>query len=86
MKSVLRIFVKEDCSGCDEAQQIATWVEQDFPHLSVELVDIGNPQAVVPESVFATPTYMLNSRIVSLGNPSPAEVARWAANASRPSA
>jgi len=86
MKSVLRIFVKDDCSGCIEAQRVAAWIEQDFPHLRVELVDIGDPQAIVPEAVFATPTYMLNSRIVSLGNPSPAEVTRWAENAALPSA
>jgi hypothetical protein len=42
---------------------------------------MADPQAIVPEAVFATPTYMLNNRIVSLGNPSPAEVARWAAEA-----
>ena len=85
MKSVLRIFVQDDCTGCVEAQRIAAWVKQDFPHLRVELVDIDDPQAIVPEAVFATPTYMLNSRIVSLGNPSPAEVARWVANAAPPS-
>jgi hypothetical protein len=85
MKSILKIFVREDCSGCVEAQRIAAWVTRDFPQLEVELIDIGQPHASVPEAVFATPTYMLNSRIVSLGNPSPAEVTRWATDAARPS-
>ena len=86
MQSVLKIFVRDDCSGCVEAQRMAAWITQDLPQLKVELIDIGHPQAIVPETVFATPTYVLNSRIVSLGNPSRAEVIRWAANASLPSA
>ena len=81
MKSVLKIFVRDDCSGCIEAQRIAAWVTQAFPQLKVELIDIGHPHAIVPDAVFATPTYMLNSRIVCLGNPSQAEVARWATDA-----
>lgn len=84
MKSILKIFVRDDCSGCVEAHRIAARVMQDFPHLIVEIINIGDPQAIVPEAVFATPTYMLNNRIVSLGNPSPAEVARWATNAALP--
>jgi hypothetical protein len=86
MKAVLKIFISDNCSGCVEAQRIAAWVTQDFPQLRTELVNIGDPQASVPETVFATPTYMLNNRIVSLGNPAPAEVAQWAAHAARASA
>ncbi len=85
MQSILKIFVRDDCSGCVEAQRIAAWVTQEFPQLKVELIDIGNPQMIVPDSVFATPTYMLKNRIVSLGNPSLAEVVRWVTEAAQPS-
>jgi hypothetical protein len=81
MKPLLRIFVVEHCSTCDEARTIATWIERDFPEIMVELVDIGDAEAVVPETVFATPTFMLNNRIVSLGNPHPEEIARLLAEA-----
>ena len=37
-------------------------------------------QAVVPEAVFATPTFMLNNQIVSLGNPGLEDVAGWVAD------
>lgn len=84
MKSILRIFIRDNCSGCQEAQQIAVWIKQDYPQLTVELVDIANPQARVPEAVFATPTYMLDNQIVSLGNPSLAEVAAWLASVTFP--
>jgi hypothetical protein len=81
MKPVLKIFVTEHCPGCGEAQRIAAWVAQDYPHLGVEVIDINTPEIIVPETVFATPTYILDNRIVSLGNPSPAEVTQWAREA-----
>jgi hypothetical protein len=36
----------------------------------VRLVDIQGSQEKIPEAVFATPTYLLNGRLWSLGNPS----------------
>lgn len=81
MKPVLKIFVTTHCPGCAEAQATATRIKQDYPHLPVELIDLDDPQAHIPEAVFATPTYMLNDRVVSLGNPSPAEIAQWAKDA-----
>ena len=50
-----------------------------FPRLKVEIINLTDPQATVPEEVFATPTYMLGDRVVSLGNPGLAEIIRWAA-------
>ena len=52
-------------------------IEQNHPEIEVELIDITDPRAVVPEVVFATPTYMLDDRIVCLGNPSPEQVTQW---------
>lgn len=77
MKSVLKVFITENCPGCDEALKIAAYVEQDYPEITVEVIDIVDSQAVVPEAVFATPTFMLDDRIVSLGNPSSEQVAQW---------
>lgn len=78
MKPVLKVFITENCSGCDEARRIAAHVEQDYPEIEVEVIDITDSQVAVPDAVFATPTYMLDDRIVSLGNPSSEQVARWA--------
>lgn len=77
MKPVLKIFVAEHCSTCGETFAIATRIEQDYPDVTVEIIDIGDTQAIVPDAVFAIPTFMLNNRIVSLGNPHPDEIARW---------
>jgi len=78
MISKLKIFVAGNCPGCVEARAIATHIEQGYPHLDVEIVDINNDPAAVPEKVFATPTYILDDRIVSLGNPSLEDVSNWA--------
>lgn len=74
----LKIFVAEDCPGCVEARAIATHIEQGYPTLDVEVIDINNDPAIVPEKVFATPTYVLDDRIVSLGNPDLEEITNWA--------
>ena len=81
MKLVLKIFVAEHCFTCTETLAIATRVAQDFPNIRIEVIDMGDAQATVPESVFAVPTFMLNNQIVSLGNPKPAEIAGYIENA-----
>lgn len=77
MNMTLKIFVTEDCPNCVETHLIAHRIRRDYPFLSVEVIDIADQQAVVPEAIFATPTFMLNNRVVSLGNPKITEVAHW---------
>lgn len=80
MNPTLNVYIAEHCPGCAEARQVAAAIERDYPHVAVAIIDIGQPDAVVPEAVFATPTYLLNGRVVSLGNPGPEDVARWLGN------
>lgn len=77
MKPVLKIFIAEHCSTCNETIAIAIRIKHDYPDIGVEIIDIGDAQVTVPEAVFAIPTIMLNDRIVSLGTPHPAEIVRW---------
>ncbi len=84
MELTLRIFVIEDCPNCVEARSIAADIERIYPHLRIEFIDVLDSQVAVPEAVFATPTFMLNDRVVSLGNPGPGEVARWLREAATP--
>ena len=65
----LRIYVHGRCWGCATARDLATQIGRIYPKLSVELIDLSDAEAEKPGEVFATPTYMLNGRIVSLGNP-----------------
>lgn len=67
------IYVAKHCSICAYAYEIADFIRQEYPAVIVRIIDIEATSEPIPEEVFATPTYMLNGRIWSLGNPSPAQ-------------
>ncbi len=77
MESILKVYVAEHCPGCTEAKNTAVRIEQDYPDVTVMVIDITDAPETVPTEVFATPTYMLNNRVVSLGNPGPKDISRW---------
>ena len=66
----LEIFVTASCPGCDRAranaETICSW---GLASLDVVLRDLGDPGTVRPAAVFAVPTYVLDGRVISLGNP-----------------
>lgn len=68
------IYVLPDCGNCEYAREIAALIQREFPQVEVAVVDLANPAEPVPDAVFATPTYLLDGRLWSLGNPSPEEV------------
>lgn len=83
MKPKLKVFVAEHCPGCAEALDIVETIKQKYPQaFTVDVIDISNTQSEIPERVFAIPTYMLDDKIVSLGNPKLEDVAEWADNVS----
>jgi hypothetical protein len=63
----LRVYIREDCWNCAESHRIVGEIAPEFPQLSVEIVDFDVPDR--PQHIFAVPTYVLNGRIISLGNP-----------------
>jgi hypothetical protein len=75
-KPALRIYVVRHCLGCDEAERIAREVEARFAGLRVEVVDLDAPGVTAPAEVFATPTYVLDDKVVALGNPDLEELSR----------
>lgn len=68
------IYVAEHCPICAYSYEIADFIRENFPAVRLRVINIEAAQGSIPEAVFATPTYMLNDRIWSLGNPSPAQV------------
>lgn len=68
------IYVAEHCRVCQYSLEVARRIEADFPHVTLRVVDIARTTEPLPEAVFATPTYLLNGRLWSLGNPSPEDV------------
>ncbi len=66
----LDIYVMPACFGCDQARKIAKevcgWGMQGVEVCVIDLSDQATPR---PAVVFAVPTYVLNGRVLSLGNP-----------------
>lgn len=77
MPSTLKIYIRFHCTGCAEAQDTAVHIEKTYPHLAVEVVDMDNPTSTIPDNVFATPTYVLDNKVMSLGNPDYRDIAEW---------
>ena len=71
---LLEIYVQDGCFGCGRASELAERARGAFPEMRVAIVDIGSAGGVYRSQVAATPTYILDGEIISLGNPSPAEL------------
>ena len=71
----LQVYVVSSCSICAEARRIARQMADRFPDVDVQIVDLGQNNADKPGTVFATPTYVVDGRVVSLGNPRPEQMA-----------
>ncbi len=69
----LQVYVKHGCETCDRARKIAQLVDAEFPKVSVEIVDMSESQSR-RDDVFAVPTYVLEDRVLSLGNPQEGEL------------
>lgn len=70
----VEIYVADHCGICDYTYEVAANIRQDFPEVALEIIDMAAPHRPIPEVVFATPTYLLNGQVWSLGNPSPEDV------------
>lgn len=71
---MLQIVVANHCAQCRDAIQLAKQLRQEFLRLDVRVLDLDVPGTIKPDAVFAVPSYLLNGRIVWLGNPEPAEL------------
>lgn len=63
----LQVYIKDDCWTCAESRRIVADIAPQFPQISVELVDMETSN--LPQDVFAVPTYVLDGRVISMGNP-----------------
>ncbi len=65
----LWIYIQAHCYTCEHSKVLAKQLQAEFPTVSIELVDFADPQQRRHTQVFATPTFVLNNEVVSLGNP-----------------
>ena len=72
-RRLLEIFVLPVCEGCRAAEMLADRVRAAaLPGVDVRVIDLSEPDAGKPAGVFAVPTYVLDGRVLSKGNPDPA--------------
>ena len=65
----LQVVVASHCANCEEALMLARAASDRFPQIEVEVVNLEAPDAPRVD-VVAVPAYLLDGRVVSLGNPS----------------
>ncbi len=68
--ATLAVYVEESCTSCGPARDVAARVAREFPGVQVRILDLGVVSSdSVPDGVFATPTFVLDNEVVSLGTP-----------------
>ncbi|GJM40498.1 MAG: hypothetical protein DHS20C20_07800 [Ardenticatenaceae bacterium] len=67
MTHTLTVYIADDCWSCEETQRILADVTPNFPELQLRCVN--TQKEPMPEEVFAVPTYLLDGKVISLGNP-----------------
>lgn len=67
--ATLRVYVEAGCRNCDRALRLVEEARERFLALDVQVVDVADPSSERREEVFAVPTFVLDGRVVSLGNP-----------------
>jgi putative intracellular protease/amidase len=76
----LDVYVAAHCLGSTEARRLAGAAAACFPDLRVRVVDLDRDLdgpgggAPPPGGVVAVPTYVLDGRVVALGNPAPEQL------------
>jgi hypothetical protein len=65
----LEVYVSANCFGCAEARELASAAARRFPGLAVRVMDLERQPEVRPDSLVAVPSYLLDGRLVWLGNP-----------------
>jgi hypothetical protein len=68
------VYVSSQCLNCDEAVRLAEEVTARYPHVIVHVVNLDLVGSPPPDPVVAVPTYLLDGRVVSLGNQYPEEL------------
>jgi hypothetical protein len=70
----LELYVTQSCLTCGRSLKLAEYIRQRFPSVDVRVVDVATEHGEHGDLVVATPTFILNGHLVSLGNPSQTEL------------
>lgn len=70
----LEVYVEHQCFVCRRSAALVAEVQAEFPEARVDLIDLAEDRGVHRGLVVAVPTFILNGRVFSLGNPAPDEL------------
>jgi hypothetical protein len=66
----LEIYVEPGCYSFRRSLELADHIQERYPEVAVKIIDFSRDQSAADrELVVATPTFVLNGRRFSLGNP-----------------
>jgi hypothetical protein len=70
----LEVYVGGHCPNHGDALRLADEAVARFPGIAVRVIDLELAESPPPEGIVAVPTYVLDGRVIALGNPCPDEL------------
>ncbi|MDD2857185.1 MAG: thioredoxin family protein [Candidatus Nanopelagicales bacterium] len=71
----LTVLVADHCVACRRTPQVLAEIAELVPGLTVSVIDVDREDAPVGITLIGTPTYLVDGKVVSLGNPEPRRIA-----------
>jgi hypothetical protein len=71
---MLTVYTATHCPVHARTRKLVARLNQRHPQISVQVVNLDDPDTERPASVIGTPTYMWNGQIIFLGNPSESDL------------
>ena len=71
----LEIYVADHCENCQEALRLAG-LARTVPGTEVRVINLDTTTEAIPARIVATPMYLLDGQVVSMGNPYPDDLLR----------
>ena len=68
----LDVYIEDSCWACAESRRIVADIAPIVPNVDIKLRNLDDQRR--PSTVFATPTYVLDGRVIYLGNPTREEL------------
>ncbi|MGB3716223.1 MAG: thioredoxin family protein [Candidatus Promineifilaceae bacterium] len=68
----LDVYIEDTCWACSESRRIVADIAHRVPDVDIELRNLDDARR--PSAVFATPTYVLDGRVIYMGNPTREEL------------
>jgi predicted thioredoxin/glutaredoxin len=65
----LVVYVSSHCDNCAESHRLVGLAAEQYPEVRVRVVDLDVDPSAIPEYIVAVPTYVIDGRVIALGNP-----------------